>query len=191
MKKTLNLLILILLAVFITTFAAATIISENLRTTQLSQVKAYQDCTPVLYDEKQEIFGTCNRDVTETICNEDNSSCSDKTTSEKYDCILDTEIITKSKEVCAEPTSYVINDAVKLLTKDYVCDSFQEDKSIIIICDSIYDGNGNGECTSGESCMKFVVTGKEIKQYEKNSRNDFVTTDLSFFLDKASSEVLK
>ena len=33
-----------------------------------------------------------------------------------------------------------------------------------IIGDSIYDGNGNGECTSGESCFKIDTTDLSIEE---------------------------
>ena len=54
-----------------------------------------------------------------------------------------------------------------------------------------YDGNGDGICTSGESCMKFVVNGDSFEKYEKNSEENFKDDDDSFFLQRASAEVLK
>ncbi|MBU0757417.1 MAG: hypothetical protein KKF44_05085, partial [Nanoarchaeota archaeon] len=144
-------LFLILLFVFVATFAAAAVISSNLRDTKLARVKAYQDCERIDYEVKQDVWGKCNREINQTVCNEDNSSCDIRQETERYDCVVDQEILVKTKERCDEPTGYLIDDAVRLATKDYVCDSHVEDGSTVVICDSIYDGNGDGVCSSGET----------------------------------------
>jgi len=49
-----------------------------------------------------------------------------------------------------------------------------------IICDSNVDGNADGICQSGESCIKNCYDKGTLVSLQKNSRNDFVITDKSF-----------
>jgi len=59
-----------------------------------------------------------------------------------------------------------------------------------VICDSKYDGNNDGICQSGESCVKFVVTQDKVERYLKNSQEEFTAEDESFFLEKLDYEVV-
>jgi len=53
------------------------------------------------------------------------------------------------------------------------------------VCDSKYDGNEDGICNSGESCMQYCITDKDkLEMLEKNSRHDYVKVDSSFKLKK-------
>jgi len=71
-------------------------------------------------------------------------------------------------------------------TNGYACSVDTANKgSTVITCDSITDGNGDGNCTSGETCIQYVISKNSIKSYEKNSRDTFVEHDNSFFLDRA------
>ncbi len=85
----------------------------------------------------------------------------------------------------------IIDKQVELEYAGYQCTANEYDEVVIVICDSIYDGNGDGICQSGESCMKFEIDGKDVKKYEKNSKHEFMESDDSFFVDKVKVEVLE
>ena len=37
----------------------------------------------------------------------------------------------------------------------------------IVTCDSVHDGNGDGKCKSGETCIKFEITSQGINTLQK------------------------
>lgn len=60
-----------------------------------------------------------------------------------------------------------------------------DEKEFCIICDSRQDGNADGICNGGESCLKNCLKDKKIESSQKNSREDYMTTDSSFKMTKA------
>jgi hypothetical protein len=99
-------------------------------------------------------------------------------------------VVQKTRKDC-RTKEYLINNAVKLIPENYQCSIEEINNKIVAVCDSKLDGNGDGICTSGESCMKFVVDGNAVEKSERNSRDDFIPNDKSFFLERAVAEALK
>ena len=103
----------------------------------------------------------------------------------------------KSKEICKDKEiQLTINKLIgeenyKLEYGNWgKCSYESEDNKAIILCDSKSDGNNDGVCQPGESCIKFIVSKDEIKQLFRNSRKDFVENDESFQQKKLVLEVI-
>ena len=143
-------------------------------------------------ENKLPFFDTCTIKSIQKYCDDEpaNTSCHENITYIAYRCFKGTQKVTKVKKECII-NGLIINDAIKLNTKDYACSHDLEGENIIVLCDSRFDGNGDGKCSSGESCQKFVINGDKVMQLEKNSREDFIESDESFFLEKAFAEVLR
>lgn len=190
-KKSMIMLILGLILIFSLIAIVSSIVTEE--TTIISdKVKEVKDCQQFLWQEEKNTYGACTKEVIESVCDDPptNSSCHNETREISYTCVNGTEIVERTRKECKQK-ELVISNLVKLDTKNYECSTEEDGGKVIVICDSRYDGNGDGKCSSGESCMKFVIDGDKVSQYEKNSRDDFTEADKTFFLDRASVEVLK
>lgn len=97
--------------------------------------------------------------------------------------------VQKTKKQC-RARSLQINDKYNLPLDEYSCLPTEENGVIIIICDSKKDGNGDGICQSGESCMKYEFSDDKMQQYEKNSQEEFLSSDETFFLERITVEVI-
>lgn len=76
-------------------------------------------------------------------------------------------------------------EGFSLLQNDnYECTEHVNPTNNTIICDSRIDGNGDGVCTSGESCQKFVISDGELERYERNSADEWLKNDPSYFLER-------
>ena len=158
-----------------------------------NKVKKIEDCIDVFYNEEEPVYEKVSYKINITVCDDEplNLSCHIDEKEVTKSVFKEIKTVQKIKKQCTTK-GYTVKDIIKLNTERYTCSAQEEDENIIIICDSEYDGNGDGICTPGESCMKFAIDkNNDIKQYEKNSRNDFVEEDKSYFLEKVSSEVLK
>jgi hypothetical protein len=161
-------------------------------------IEKIEDCVNVTWQEEETIYKRCTGEENITICDEisinqsitENQTCHSEVSQYEYSCVDKINTIDKSRKDC-KTKAYVINKEVKLDTKGYSCSVSEEKSDKVLLCDSIYDGNGDGICTSGESCLKFIIKGKTFKKLEKNSRDDFIEDDRSFFLQRASAEVLQ
>ncbi|MDP3734549.1 MAG: Ig-like domain-containing protein [Nanoarchaeota archaeon] len=154
-------------------------------------VQEVESCYDSTSYEQQTIMDTCTKEVVKKICSDEpvNQSCNDETRIVDYECNPHTETVQKSERVC-QMTALIVNNAVRISNiGDYAC-STQEGAEVIVLCDSRFDGNGDGKCTSGESCMRFTIDGNTVTKEEKNSRNDFVAEDDKYFLDEATTEVI-
>jgi hypothetical protein len=183
MKK----IIIVLLALVLVSVALAQTISFV-----SDKVQKLDDCRNIYWEEEEKVYGTCSDLRIKTECEDPpyNTSCTDTLEPYSYTCLKDTKIVQKSRQEC-KTNAYIVNEIIKLHTKDYVCSTEEEDNRVIVICDHRLDSNRDGKCKPGESCMKFVIDGENIEQYEKNSRYDWVAVDKSFFLDRIQAEVLK
>lgn len=155
-------------------------------------VKPIQTCKTENWVEEKQVIGTCTRPGQTTVCDDEplNTSCREITIDVPYACYKEPIRQEKSKEVC-ETTAYTVNNAVKLYIDGYACTPLQSGDEVVVECDSKHDGNGDGICKPGESCMKFVINGNQIQTYEKNSRYDYLQTDDSFHLERVTMEALQ
>jgi len=163
-------------------------------------MRILKDCKTVEWETEKPIYDACQIEYIETICNDEpiNKSCYGETRYQDYTCKTGTKIIPHSEEVC-EPSSFEITKE----TADVVtekgninfgewgeCSYEAQETDITIICDSQYDGNNDGICQSGESCIKFVVTQDKVERLLKNSQEKLTSEDKSFFLEKLDYEVI-
>jgi len=186
MKKKTIIFACIIALVLITTAIAQT------NKISLAEVK---DCKTVEWETEEPVYGTCTQETLQTVCTDEpkNESCQQQTLSQEYSCQTGTKTVEHSEEVC-EPKAIEItkefNDVItekgRINFKEWGKCSYEKEE---IICDSKFDGNNDGICQSGESCIKFVITANGVKRYVKNSRDDFVEEDSSFFLEKLEYEV--
>lgn len=155
-------------------------------------VNEVTDCKTVTWQEQVDIVENCAKPYFETVCSDYpiNQSCTEELRHYTIPCITGTQTINKSKQEC-KTTALTIADKIKLNIKDYACTVTKAQNEYEAICDSKYDGNGDGICTSGESCQKFVIQGDQVQQLVKNSQDTFTSTDDSFYLQKSGVEVLK
>jgi hypothetical protein len=146
-------------------------------------VERIDKCVDEKYIESTPQLGTCQSDA--VVCDELNTSCHNAT--ENYSCVINTIAVEKTARKCNVKGYHI--SKYNLNTEEYSCSVDTADKdSTTIICDSKYDGNGDGICTSGESCMKYVIDKNSIKSFEKNSKDEYAPTDDSYFLNKINVE---
>ena len=195
----------IILIVFVfaaLSFAAygVTKISEAIQVADGISLEEVKDCKTVYWNETENTYGNCIRYYNITFCEDDplNTSCYIQEKSYNYTCLTDTKTVEKNKEICRDKEfQFTIDKPLKVETYklEYgdwgMCTYMPGDEVLTITCDSRYDGNNDGICTSGESCILFIVTKNRVDRYVKNSRDDFVIHDESFFLPKLNAEVVK
>ncbi len=158
-----------------------------------------QDCKTVYWDEVQTIYGNCTYSYNETVCSDPpaNTSCTTTEKSYDYQCKTGTQTVQKSKQVCNDKELQFSIDKQTTI-EDYKinygdwgkCSYSKENNNLVVICDSKFDGNNDGICQSGESCVKFEVNKNSITRSMKNSQETFTTEDETFFLTKLDYEVM-
>jgi hypothetical protein len=155
-------------------------------------VQEVKQCRDEIYETWEKTWGICTKDV--LVCDDEPANESCRTVEESFDCITGRERVQKIAQDC-DVTGILIDNGqqrIQLSTQEYGCTTFEDDNRITVICDSTTDGNGDGICSSGESCQKFVVEGRSIRKMEKNSREDFVEgEDDSYFVGRVDAEVLE
>lgn len=196
MKKLRNLLILVTILAVLS--IAAYGVSKITQVTDDIGLEEITDCKTVYWDESVDVYGNCTQYYNTTVCDESNTTCQEVEQSYNYTCKTGSQTVQKSKEVCEDKEMRVTLDRVGE-DEEYLleygkwgkCSYEAEDETLIITCDSKYDGNNDGICTSGESCTQFRITKDSIKRMIKNSRDDFAEHDSSFFLEELSMEAAK
>jgi len=149
-------------------------------------VETLQSCQNVTWTEDDAIMSICTDVYHRVSCSDEpiNLSCTTIPEQYSYSCFKGKQTVTKSKQDC-DTTGYVINN-VQLNTVDYACTLADDNGVVTAICDSVFDGNGDGVCQSGESCTRFVVDGNAAVRSEKNSYDEWIVSDESYFLERAS-----
>jgi hypothetical protein len=146
-------------------------------------VERIDNCVDEKYFESVPQLGTCQHNI--SVCDELNTSCHNA--AENYSCYTNSINIEKTAKKC-NTKGYKISK-YNFSTEEYSCSIDTTDKdSTVMVCDSKYDGNGDGICTSGESCMKYVITKDSIASFEKNSKDEYAPADESYFLNKITVE---
>jgi len=153
-------------------------------------VEKYQDCQQTILHEAEGTETTCVTPYNVTVCDDTNSSCTKRTDEYTHPCLVDVRIVDRTIEDCRDKW-LIINKKLKVDVDWYNCSVEESGGTITIICDSIYDGNGDGICTSGESCQKFVVQNETASRFEKNSKDFWQETDPGFTSRRTHVEVLQ
>lgn len=195
MKKNLLIMVFVLAALSIVVYAATRI-----------SIQKTTDCKTVYYDETEDIYEYVTKErPVYGICtafSEENQTeyeyrC--QTGTEEYESYEKTgeQTVQKSKEVCRDMTMDIILDGPtpKNYNLEYgdwgKCTYTSEDTTLIITCDSKLDGNNDGICKPGESCVQFRITTNGVQRFEKNSRYDWVEHDDTFVEERLQMEVVK
>jgi len=193
--KNMLIIVFVLAVLSITAFGISKI--TTVQVTSDISLEDIKDCETFYWDEAIPIYGTCTEYYDATVCDDEpfNTSCHTEQKSYDYRCKTGTQVIQKSREECKDKK---IEVAIDKLTKtenyrlEYAewgkCSYTAEDETLVITCDSKYDGNNDGTCHPGESCIQFRVTKDNIQRLEKNSRYGFIEEDETFFLNKLSME---
>jgi hypothetical protein len=173
-------------------------VSTMVQVTDDIRLEDVKDCTTNYWNETEHIYGNCESTVTERICEDTttNTSCSTQERTIVSECIKETKITEKSKETCVDKELRIaVNKALK--DENYrlnyegwgKCSYSAIDETLMVICDSEFDGNGDGICQQGESCIAFIVEKGGTQRLVKNSRIDYVPDDVTFYQDKLDMEV--
>jgi hypothetical protein len=200
MPKIKNILVatILFIAFTLTAFAVARI-SNPIAVADDISLEEIEDCATEYWNETEPIIGECTYNYTERQCDDPslNTSCISQEKSRKYPCQIGSQIVQKSKESCSDKELRVIVDELlgqKTYKLDYgdwgKCSYSPGNFSLVIICDSRLDGNGDGICQSGESCIGFVISKYNIQRLLKNSRTDFAIDDDTFYQEQLNMEVI-
>jgi len=154
-------------------------------------IQSIQSCINNDLIEKEVVYENCTKNITQITCADAplNQTCTTETKTVLSQCITYKDVVTP-RQIC-DTKSYVIKNKYKLNIEGYACQPTKINDVVTVICDSQYDGNGDGICTSGESCLKYVFTNDKQEVYEKNSIDEYVASDDSFYLNKTTVEVLQ
>jgi hypothetical protein len=180
---------------------AISVIAISMAQTNKISLTEVRDCYTREWETEEPVYGTCQQESTQRICDDPpaNESCREETNYYDYECQTGTNIIPHSERVCTPKAFEITKEDAGITTEtariNYKewgqCSHETDGDNLIIICDSQYDGNNDGICQSGESCVKFIITEKGTTRYVKNSQDDFTEEDDSFFLQKLDYEVVE
>lgn len=183
-----------LVAVLVLAILSITVFSGT-KTTQLTNdisLQEISDCNTIYWDETQDVFGICTNYYNDSICSDEpfNTSCSVTEKSNTYNCKTGTNTVQKSKEICTDKEMRLTVDKLtgaETFSLEYgdwgKCTYETQGQAVVITCDSKYDGNNDGICKPGESCVQFRITKTGVQRLMKNSRYDFVEEDDTFVLE--------
>ncbi len=147
-------------------------------------VERVEDCHEVESISYEDVYDTCEEVVCDALLNE---SCEQDVVVE-YQCHIGRRTVRHISNQCTVNAYQV--DNIQVNTAEYSCSFSVEDENTVMICDSIYDGNGDGVCQSGETCQKFFINGQNVQSLERNSDDEFREWDPSFFMERATTEVI-
>lgn len=210
-------LVLAIVLISLLSIAAASQISDtsgaqfypSLKTTKATDKIDFgnlQDCKTISYNETQDVYGNVTKYGYTRCLNPSNQSYYDclneSDTYQSYEVIGRTTI-PKTREECVDKNAFQISIKRKneIINKEIdfsgwgACIHETKDNCLIVTCVSLYDGAHNGKftnCNGGKSCQRFEICENSIETYYKNSREDFVEYDPTFFLNKLEmAEVAK
>jgi len=153
-------------------------------TTQLpGGLQRIQNCRDSSWQEHDQVWGNCSDPVNDSSCGDLQQNCTHHLTTITYPCVTVLTTVTKTRRDCTT-TGFTVG-VHTIDTTGYAC-SVQDDGKVYVTCDSTLDGNGDGICTSGESCIQFGIVGNTIIRKERNSGDSFVDQDKSFVIPRAA-----
>jgi hypothetical protein len=181
-------------------------ISKANQITPSISLEEKETCTTSFYDEVQSVYGDCVYYLNYTSClntSGPNTGCSLKQDTRNFRCKTGENIFNRNRTECRPNDEFIISieQGTAVLKKQIdfsewgPCIYNEENNCLIVTCQSRYDGANDGQfhgCKSGTSCQRFEICDNSIKTFYKNSREDFVENDPSFYLNKlALKEVSK
>lgn len=191
------LIISIVLAVLALATYGISIVKQSARVADDITLDEIKDCETVFWNETENIYGTCTHEYSIRKCDDEpiNNSCHIVQESKNYECITGYNTSAKSKEICKDKEMRLLAGELsggkkyRLTYGDWgKCGYLPGTDSVIITCDSKNDGNEDGICQPGESCVSFIVSKNRIERFFRNSRADFTSDDPTFYQDKLTME---
>lgn len=194
------LLISLLSIVALSQFAPISkIVSKTNQVTPSINLEQKESCITTFYDEVQDVYGNCIYYHNYTSClntSGTNTDCSLKQDTRSFTCKTGEVTITNNKTEC-KVNEYIIsiNKGTAVLKKQIdfsdwgPCVYNVENSCLIVTCVSLYDGAHKGQytdCNGGKSCQRFEICDNSIKTLYKNSREDFIEEDPTFYLNRLS-----
>lgn len=190
--------VLLSIGVFSQLSPIASIISKVSQVTPTISLEEKETCTTNFYDEVEDVYGNCIRYHNYTDClntTGPNTDCSTEQTTSTFRCRTGEATINRNRTECKPNDDFIISidQGAAVLKKqiDYSdwgpCVYSEENNCLIVTCVSLYDGAHKGQftdCKGGKSCQRFEICDDSIKTFYKNSREDFVEEDSSFYLNK-------
>lgn len=188
---------IIVLSIFLISLLALIVASQVPQ--RAISIEEKQDCTTTYYNQTENVYGyvTRTRDTYGTCFNAQNSSyywCVNGTESYQSHEIIDNPVVLINITDC-RTSSFVVSiikgDVTEKKEIDFsnwgACIYGMEDNCMIVTCVSHDDGTFKGQftdCKGGKSCQKFQICDNQIKVFYKNSREDFVEEDPTFYISK-------
>src|SRR3989338_2899377 len=185
MSKKLFVIVSVSLFFLVSFVVAANFISS--RSVGGYNITSSERCFDQVSYHEEAIYSPCNTTITKSVCSDAplNTSCLNVQETFTQRCHMGFRNVERVSRSCRKEFYDVGN--VRLNVDGYNCAFNRSGRKLVAMCDSVYDGNGDGVCQSGESCQKFVINGDSVQKFEKNSLNDFVENDEFFAVQKASS----
>lgn len=148
-------------------------------------IELIQDCT------NKTIISECSETRQLSVCSDEpiNKSCSMNDYLYKYPCNMEVDDC-KTNTISIQ-TKYMISTSEYSLDfkKWGNCNYQTNADELIIICDSIYDGNGDSICSSGESCTKIIITASSIKEYYLDDYDNWAETKTIYHEKELEKEI--
>ena len=145
-----------------------------------------QSCHATSWDEVVREYKNCTITTPLTTCSDAplNKTCTTIDVTRQGLCDNGTRTVSRERTECTA-TGYRATSGVVLDTTGYACTVSGNGKAYVT-CDSIYDGNGDGVCTSGESCVQFGIVGGFVTRQERNSDDRWADHDATYTLNRAA-----
>ena len=186
----------LVLAILLASILALTVASQISQITNTISVEEAKTCTTSFYDEVQNVYSNCIYYHNYTSClnaSGPNTACSLKQDTWNFQCKTGEVIIARNTTECKPDNKFAISidqgTAVLKKQLDYSewgpCIYQAQNNCLIITCVSRYDGAHKGkftDCKGGKSCQRFEICDNSIKTLYKNSREDFIEYDATFYL---------
>lgn len=174
------------------------LVSKISQVTPTISLEEREQCTTSFYDEIKPLIGNCVYYNNYTGClntSGPNTACSLQQTQINIGCKIGETIITRNTTKCKPDNNFIIsiNQGTAVLKKqlDYSewgpCIYEAKNNCLVVTCVSLYDGAHKGkftDCRGGKSCQRFEICDNSIRTFYKNSREDFVEYDATFYLPR-------
>lgn len=196
-------IVLVLLVSALALAVASQDVQEFYKTTVINDKISFdekQDCTISYHNSTENIYGNVSRirDTYTTCYNAPNQSyyqCVNGTENYQSYEVIGSQTVLKNNTNCGATKSYTISVQRKNDVKKYeldfpswgACVQNVESDCLVVTCVSLNDGAHKGQfvdCKGGKSCQKFRICENDIKVYYKNSWDQFVDEDPTFYLNK-------
>ena len=188
----------LVLALLIVSVLALTVASQMSQVTSTISVEEVKTCTTNFYNEVQDVYGNYNYYHNYSLClntSGPNTDCSTQQDILNLTGKLVQVTVTKNSTECTPPNKYIVSiDKGATTEKKEIdfsdwgpCIYNAENNCLIVTCVSNEDGAFKGQftdCKGGKSCQRFEICDNSIKTFYKNSRDNFVENDPSFYLGK-------